>query len=180
MTRITNIRMAACDDTLVPVVLLHRTALYDKCGAVDAVGTDECDIAGINESDAANQCVHVPDKSTRTRLRSEQHNLETTMTIVTSRLASVVDALAFLDRYPEADPFKDGDILRFDRRYSGDDGVPWPYVAARIIGTWFISGMERGITWDELVEFMGFDVDDVVHVNAVNDDGVYCERSILV
>src|SRR4051812_36954809 len=69
-------------------------------------------------------------------------------------------AQARRDLYPEADPFEDGTLLRFDKRFGSKS---YSYAAIRTDGLWYSTGPKapKGFTWAEMVEFWVDGVDEV-------------------
>lgn len=120
----------------------------------------------------------------RERLRREKEELETAVTQLAGKLAERTRQLEHLRRYPEDDPFTDGVILRFEKRFPTSDAW-YSYVASRISGAWYLTGARspQNISWDELVEFMGLGVDEVWQVNGIrrtrNGNSQQVERKVI-
>jgi len=120
----------------------------------------------------------------RERLLREKEELETAVTQLAGKLAERTRQLAHLRRYPEDDPFDDGVILRFEKKFPNSD-VRYSYVASRISGAWYLTGARspQNISWDELVEFMGLGVDEVWQVNGIkrtrNGNSQQVERKVI-
>lgn len=98
----------------------------------------------------------------RQRLTRERAELELAVAAIASQLARRTDQLAHLDRYPAADPFENGDILQFEKTFPSGD-ASYTYVAHKAGERWYLTGSRapQGITWDELVSFMGLGVAEV-------------------
>jgi len=125
-------------------------------------------------------------KNLRERLRREKEELEIAVTQLTGKLAERTRQLEHLRRYPDDDPFADGAILRFEKKFPTGD-TRYSYVAIRISGAWYLTGARspQGIAWawDELVEFMGLGVDEVWQVNGIkrtrNGNSQQVERKVI-
>lgn len=103
----------------------------------------------------------------RQRLEREKQELEVALQEIASRLARHTSHLRELDKYPDADPFENGAILRFEKRFPRSEQT-YTYVALKKDDAWWVTGSRapQGITWDEFVDFMGIGVKEVYHVNA--------------
>lgn len=98
----------------------------------------------------------------RQRLTREKFELEEAVTQLAGQLARRTQQLEHLDRYPAADPFENGDVLQFDRKFPASD-ASYSYVAHKADERWYLTGgrSPQGVTWDELVSFMGLGVTEV-------------------
>lgn len=64
------------------------------------------------------------------------------------------ERLARFAKFPEDDPYVDGDVIVFEKQY-GTRQVMYRYVAARIKGQYYLTGEVTGsMNWTKLVEFM--------------------------
>lgn len=125
-----------------------------------------------------------PHEKLADRLHRERDELALAVAVLTEKLTRREHQLTRLARYPVDDPCVDGAILRFEKRFPRSE-QRYTYVAARINGRWFTTGKRspQGITWGELVEFMGLGVDEVWHVNATrptHDGGVRQEEQMII
>jgi len=78
------------------------------------------------------------------------------------RIAHLRDVAAGLRRFPEEDPFEDGEVLSFQKTFI-EGGRVYDYVILRCNnGLWYTSGPQRGATprtWHEIVDFMATGVE---------------------
>lgn len=95
----------------------------------------------------------------RQRLTRERDDLEAAVAALAAKLARRTAQLEHLDRFPNVDPFADGDVLEFERTFPGSDQA-YRYVALRAEGRWFLTGQRapQNCSWDRFVAFMGLGV----------------------
>jgi hypothetical protein len=98
----------------------------------------------------------------RERLRRESRELEEAVTALAAQLDRRTKQLAHLDRFPESDPFADGDVIAFERNFPHGD-QRYSYAAQRADGLWYVTGAKspNGVSWDKLVDWMGLGVEQV-------------------
>lgn len=99
-------------------------------------------------------------ESLRDQLVRERDELETALSVIAKKLTRRTEQISHLDRYPDVDPFEDGTILRFEKRFPNGEKT-YSYVATRADGLWYLTGARspQGTSWDEFVDFMGLGVD---------------------
>lgn len=105
------------------------------------------------------QLVH---ETLRERLRRELRELEEAVTALAAQLDRRTKQLEHLNRFPEDDPFLDGDVIAFERNFPHGD-QRYSYAAQRADGLWYVTGNKspNGVPWDKLVDWMGLGVDEV-------------------
>lgn len=98
----------------------------------------------------------------RERITRETAELEQACMLLAGQLARRAEQLEHLKRYPEDDPFEDGDVLSFVKTFPNSD-QEYSYVAHRTQGLWYLTGRRspQDISWSQLVDFMGLGVDVV-------------------
>ncbi len=100
----------------------------------------------------------------REKLQREKDELEEAIRSLAAQHSRRDAQLAELDRYPAEDPFKDGDSLKFTKRYP--DGREYTYMALRADARWFVTGSRgpQGVEWAKFTEWLGLGVTDVVKI----------------
>lgn len=98
----------------------------------------------------------------RDRLKAERDALEDALDVLAQRLARKSDQLAQLARWPDEDPFEDGDRLEFTKVFPNSDRA-YTYLALKAGGFFYITGARspQGVTWAEFVEWCGLGVETV-------------------
>lgn len=116
----------------------------------------------------------------RDRLKREHTELSSALAVIAAKLARREEQLAKLAKYPEDEPFTDGAILRFEKKFPNSP-QRYSYIAMRADGAWYVTGgrSPQGITWEQLVDFMGLGVDEVYHVNALTAGGRQREQKVI-
>lgn len=84
-------------------------------------------------------------------------NLASRRQAIDQQIGRLLEHAARLERFPDQDPYQDGDVVRFDLKWSG--GVTYTYAAIRAAGgTWYttatggLAAVHRN--WLRLVEWM--------------------------
>lgn len=94
-------------------------------------------------------------------------------------LERLQDKIAKLERFPDEDPFQDGDVISFTKRF-GDGKVQYLYAGVRVKGQYYLTSSstyegDYRLGWNQLIEFMtnGGDVDGLWlmnrHVNVLDE-----------
>lgn len=101
----------------------------------------------------------------RERITRETDELEQAALLLAGQLTRRSEQLEALRKYPDDDPFEDGTVLRFAKRFPNSD-QEYSYVAHRVNGLWYQTGRRspQGMNWDQFVDFMGLGVDAVYDV----------------
>lgn len=72
--------------------------------------------------------------------------------------------IAKLSQYPE-DTFSNGTVLKFKKQFEGRGSVKYNYAAIKVNGLWYTTGHNlrtpKGITWEELIDWMGEGVNQI-------------------
>lgn len=72
-----------------------------------------------------------------------------------------------LSMFPDDDPFEDGDVLWFEKRFTRPEYRPsskvYTYAAIRCEGLWYSTGPKapKGYAWNDFVVFLGEGVEQV-------------------
>lgn len=104
----------------------------------------------------------------RERLERESRELETAILALAGRLTRRTEQLERLKRFPEKDPFKNGDHIAFEKSFPGTPERSYSYGAHKVDDRWYITGARspQGVTWDALLTWMGLGVEKVYKLTA--------------
>lgn len=96
------------------------------------------------------------------RIAAERDALEEMMETIAQRYARKTAQLKQLERWPDEDPFEDGDRLEFTKTFPNSDRS-YTYLALKADGLFHITGARspQGVTWPEFVEWCGLGVETV-------------------
>lgn len=110
----------------------------------------------------------------RERLEREREEAMTAIAYLTTRVAKREAQLRELSRYPETDPYKDGDALQFDKTYPGDQPRTYTFMALRAADLWYVTGSKgpQGVPWAKLTEWMGIGVTNIRKIGATRNTPV--------
>lgn len=97
------------------------------------------------------------------RLRRERDEAEAAIMALAGKLVDRDKQLKHLERFPDEDPFIDGEVLFFEKSFPNTPDQKYSYTAVRIAGHFHVSGARspQNVTWAELVDWMGLGVDEV-------------------
>lgn len=109
----------------------------------------------------------------RERLTRERDSYELVLRVVSAQLERRELQLRELDRYPTDDPFADGDTLHFTKTFPNGPRE-YSYAAYRTNGLWYVTGSRapNGASWEQLVNFMGLGVRDILLTSTSPTGGV--------
>lgn len=101
----------------------------------------------------------------RQRLTREKAELEIALTQIAGQLTRRTEQVEHLNRYPNVDPCEDGAIITFEKKFPHGDTL-YSYVAHKADGRWYVTGERspQGVSWDDLVDFMGLGVEKVYQI----------------
>lgn len=102
------------------------------------------------------------EETLRQRIDREVEELTLAVAELASQLSKRTKQLEQLKMFPEKDPFVDGDVITFHKKFPNGEKL-FSYAAQRTDGLWYITGNRspQGITWDKFVNWMGLGVSGI-------------------
>ena len=84
----------------------------------------------------------------------ESMNMQMDPEFLRSEAERMLQRAAILEQVPQSDTFEDGQVLTFQKNYSG---TQYKYAAIKVEGLWHVTGAKapNGVYWNELVTFIG-------------------------
>jgi hypothetical protein len=143
-----------------------RQELWDVPGIRDITALSVGELLAMNRRHTRRTPVVIDGESVKETLRErlvrESRELETAVTALAGQLNRRTEQLEHLKRFPDEDPFDDGDVLSFDKKFPNGD-QRYSYVAHRVDDLWYVTGKRspQGIPWDALVDWMGLGVAEI-------------------
>lgn len=106
----------------------------------------------------------------REKLLRETSAIEETILMLSGKLSDRHAQLRKLSMFPIEDLFSEDapqPVISFEKHFPHDPDRIYSYGAMRADGLWYVTGSRspNGVTWAELIDWMGLGVDEVYHEN---------------